>query len=195
MRPEIEIAEIGPDRLDVYAEVSIAFRVSAVLQVELVDRGLGGMLLREQIVTPPYEKDYDALDGGPLDWLRSFDLTHWGFLLASDGGRPVGGATIAYRTPDVRMLEGRDDLGVLWDLRVAPDYRGRGVGHALFWAAARWCEARACRQMKIETQNLNVIACRFYQRQGCELGQIHRFAYDQDPRVSEETMLVWYLAL
>jgi GNAT superfamily N-acetyltransferase len=33
------------------------------------------------------------------------------------------------------MLEGRDDLAVLWALRVHPDYRSEGVGHQLFKAA------------------------------------------------------------
>ncbi|MGC9349294.1 MAG: GNAT family N-acetyltransferase [Anaerolineae bacterium] len=194
MRAGIEIDEIGPDRLGDYAEVSAAFKVTSVLEIELVDQGLGGILLWEH-VAPPYEKDYDALDGGPVTWAETFDVRNWGFLLASDGNRPVGGAVIAYRTPEVRMLEERDDLGVLWDLRVAPDDRGEGVGHALFWAAAHWCEARGCRQMKIETQNTNVPACRFYRRQGCELGQIHRYAYDRDSDVADEVMLIWYLAL
>jgi hypothetical protein len=44
-------------------------------------------------------------------------------------------------------------------------------------------------ELKIETQNTNVGACRFYERQGCELRAIHRAAYPQFP---EEIQLLWY---
>ncbi len=50
------------------------------------------------------------------------------------------GAVLAQRTPGVYMLEGRDDLAALWDIRVHPDARRDGIGHMLFEAATR--EAR-----------------------------------------------------
>ncbi|HEX5869268.1 MAG TPA: GNAT family N-acetyltransferase, partial [Longimicrobium sp.] len=113
----------------------------------------------------------------------------WVLLGARIGGRLVGGAAVAFGTPGLLMLEGRRDLAVLWDIRVAPEARGRGVGSALFQAAGAWAAARECRQMKIETQNINLPACRFYARQGCVLGAIHRFAY---PDLPHEVQLLWY---
>ena len=50
-------------------------------------------------------------------------------------------------------------------------------------------------QLKIETQNNNVAANRFYQAMGCRLGVIHRFAYAGIAGVEDEVMLLWYLAL
>ena len=46
--------------------------------------------------------------------------------------------------------------------------------------------------MKVETQNVNVPACRFYARQGCVLGAINRFAY---PDLPDEVQLLWYKTL
>ena len=40
------------------------------------------------------------------------------------------------------MLEGREDLACLWDLRVAPEYRGKGVGQKLFASAFELGERR-----------------------------------------------------
>jgi predicted GNAT family acetyltransferase len=80
---------------------------------------------------------------------------------------------VAHRTPGVYMLEGRDDLAVLWDIRVQPVVRGHGIGHLLFEAAAATARQWQCRLLKIETQNINVAACRFYAREGCQLGGIH----------------------
>jgi GNAT superfamily N-acetyltransferase len=93
------------------------------------------------------------------------------------------------------MLEARTDLAVLWDLRVAPERRGEGIGRRLFVRAVEWARGRDCKQLKIETQNINVAACRFYARQGCELRAIDRQGYAGCPEVAHEAMLIWSLDL
>ncbi len=194
----IEVVQVSVEQLPVYAQVPIRFEVSEVLQVRAVDGGLGGLSLVPDPVAPPYVKDYDAQgDGqeGPVHWPEHFDVSRWGFFLARGDGVAVGGATVAVNSPDVHMLENRADLAVLWDIRVHPDARGRGIGSKLFAEAARWARAQGCRQLKVETQNVNVQACRFYAKQGCELGGIERYGYAGCAEVSHEAMLLWYLDL
>ena len=186
----MEITEIPFTRLDDYARIPIAFEVRAVFDAELAQNGLGGMHFHERAVAP-YIKDYDLLHS-PLTWPRKFDLKNWGLFLAVDGGQPVGGAVVAWNTSGVDMLEGRSDLSVLWDIRVLPERRGQGLGGRLFQHAAAWSKARGCTQMKIETQNVNVAACRFYAAQGARLGDIRRFAYRAEPSVAHEIQLNWY---
>lgn len=137
-------------------------------------------------VPVPVAKDYDALEN-PLSWLE-FDVSNWVLIGAFDVGRRVGGAIAAVGTADIHMLEGRDDLVVLWDLRVAPEARGKGVGTALFQAAEAWAVARGCRELKVETQNVNVSACRLYRRNGCTLTQAIPGAY---PELPGEVQLIW----
>lgn len=189
---KITIEEITPQELFEYDRVPIALEVKTMLQVQLVEGGLGGMLLKEEPVIP-YIKDYDAGGELPSDWPKKFDVTKWGFFLARNGNRPVGGAAVAFETTGVFMLEDRKDLSVLWDIRVSPE--ARGVGIPLFRRAAEWSRAHGCTQMKIETQNVNVPACRFYQRMGARLGEIHRYGYAAVPAVAHEVMLNWYLDL
>lgn len=178
-----------PVALERYGTVPISFVVDRRLVVRPVDNGLGGLLLVEETVAVPYPKDYDSDDGeGPTRWANHFDLSRWGLLTAFEGEEHVGGAALAWETPGVNMLEGRSDLAALWDLRVRPDRRGRGVGRALFGAAEAWARARGCRELKIETQNINVAACRFYARQGCELATIRQGAY---PELPDEVQLLW----
>ncbi len=154
--------------------------------------GFGGLSLVEAQVDPPWVKDYDA-ESGPLSWAREVDLTSWGILSAwAKNGERIGGAAVAWGSRDVAMLDGRTDLAVLWDIRVRPDARSRGVGTALFRAAEQWAAARDACWLKVETQNINVPACRFYMRMGCTLGAINRFAY---PSLPEETQLLWYKRL
>lgn len=193
----IEIAHIGPEELDQYAAIPISYQVASVLHLEAVEGGLGGFRLIERAVDP-YLKDYDV-DGSPearpLNWPKRFDVHNWAFLLARVAGEAVAAATVAYDTPSVHMLEGRRDLAVLWDLRVHPDHRGQALGTQLFQAAVAWAKRKGCRQLKVETQNTNLPACRFYAKQGCYLGAIHRYAYRADPEVAHEVQLCWYLDL
>ena len=192
----MDIQEIGIDSLPEYAQVPIAFEVSSILRVDRIDGGLGGIGLREETVVPAYVKDYDGYeDDGPQTWTTRFDLRNWGIFLARDGPRPVGGAAVAFDTPAIRMLAGRTDLAALWDIRVHPDRRRLGIGTKLLRRAAVWARGRGCRQLRIETQNVNVPACRFYAKQGCELGQIDLQGYAGHPLVGHEVMLIWYLDL
>lgn len=186
----IEIVEEPMPELAEYARVPIAFEVTQVLELVELEGGLGGLMLSERAVDIPGVKDYDAVEG-PESWAR-FDLRKWGWFAARERGRRVGGAAVAFDTPGIEMLEGRRDLAVLWDIRVAPEARGRGVGAALFRAAEAWAAARGATRLKVETQNINLPACRFYRRMGCELGAIHRFAY---PALPHEAQLLWYKQL
>ncbi|MDQ7792940.1 MAG: GNAT family N-acetyltransferase [bacterium] len=179
------------EALGAHATVPIAFEVTCRLRLELVDRGLHGIRLIREPVDPPYVKDYDQ-EEHPLRWQETWDTRNWGLISALDGTRRAGGAVIAWRTAGVNMLRGRDDLAVLWDIRVHPGYRRQGVGRRLFAAAVDWARARECADFLVETQNINVPACALYASMGCELAAISSFAY---PRQPEEAQLLWRLRL
>jgi hypothetical protein len=70
------------------------------------------------------------------------------------------------------MLENARKLAVLWD-RVRPNAGGIGRALRLRHGVAR---ARGCRRLKIETQNNNVAACRFYRRMAA-LGGLRMHAH------------------
>jgi GNAT superfamily N-acetyltransferase len=185
----IHITEIGPQRLADYARIPSRFLVTTFFQPELVEAGLGGILLHELPVQQPYIKDYDSYGELPTDWPLKFDVSGCGFFLALDGKRPAGAAAVAFGTSG--LLEDRRDLSVLWDIRVRPEVKGAGI--PLFRQAVEWSRRRGCRQMKIETQNINVPACRFYQRMGARLGEVRLFGYAAVPAVAHEVMLCWYV--
>ncbi len=190
----MEIQRINPQQLDLYARIPMKFRVSSILQVELMVKGLGGLKLTEKPLSTPYIKNYDEKET-PLAWHTQFNLENWGIFLMGDDEQFIGGAAVATKTPAVNMLENRPDLAVLWDIRIHPDWQRKGYGRALFNHCVNWAEQQRCQQMKIETQNINVPACRFYASMGCELGMIHRYGYAADPTLAHEAMLFWYLDL
>ncbi len=185
-----EIREEPVGNLEAYAEIPIAFLVDSVLlPVEPLQSAIG-LRFDEVPQEPPYWKDYDAdRRNHPTDWPKRFDTSSWVVMSAWDESVRIGGIVVAYGCDGVDMLEGRDDLAVLWDVRVAPEFRRRGVGAALFEVVEAWAQARGCRSLKVETQNINVGACKFYQGRGFELGGVDPLAYPEFPN---ETQLLWY---
>jgi len=182
----IEVIEEPIPALAEYNGIPIAFEVSQVFDV--VAEADGGARLEARRVALPYAKDYDAIGDNPMRWAERFDLSNWGFFSAFSGAQCVGRAAVARDTSTLEMLEGRSDLALLWDIRVAPLVRRRGVGSALFDAVVTWARSRSCLQLKVETQNTNVAACRFYAQQGCVLGTVQKGAY---PELPDEVQLLW----
>ncbi len=169
-------------RIPELANVPTRFTVHRTLDVV---RSGNRFMLTERAVADPWQKDYDAFPGeGPAAWGKRFDLTGWGFVAARLDGEFIGGAVVAPGPPS----------GGPWlmDIRVAPRQRRTGVGSALFAEAARWTAARGFDRLRIETQNINVAACRFYASQGCTLIAATRDAY---PSLPDEVQLIWQKSL
>lgn len=183
----LNIIEEAIPALAEYGGIPIAFTVTEVFDV--VAEADGGARLEARPVSLPYVKDYDAIGDHPMRWADRFDLSNWGFFSAFSGPQCVGRAAVARDTSTVEMLEGRKDLALLWDIRVAPVARCHGVGSALFAAVGRWARSRGCLQLKVETQNTNVAACRFYAQEGCVLRTVRRGAY---PELPDEVQLLWF---
>jgi GNAT superfamily N-acetyltransferase len=183
----VNVVEEPITALAEHARISIAFTVESVLDCA------GSMpdLPSSERPVIPYRKDYDAIEH-PLTWASKFNISKWGLLAATIGAERVAGAVLAFDSPTLEMLENRTDIAALWDLRVRSDMRRRGVGAALFRAAEDWAARRGCRELKVETQNTNVPACRFYERQGCELRHVVPGAY---PALPKEVQLIWVKAL
>ena len=174
-----------------YYDVPLLIHGRSILKPVKHENGLGGITLEETLM-PPFSKNLDECPDEPQS---TFDTTNWAYFMAFDGNKPVGGATVASRTVGVTLLAGRDDLAVLWDLRVLPGYRRRRVGTVLFDMAAAWAREQGLGQMKIECQNSNVAACKFYVSRGATLCAYDEYVYAQSPSLRHEIQLIWYVDL
>lgn len=134
--------------LEEYSKISIAFEVDSFFRLEWSNNGLNGVSFVEEAVSP-YLKDYDSVDENPRLLANDFDLRNWVVISAFDGTSRVGGAIIAYRTEGVNMLEGKDDLAVVWDIRVNKAYRGMGVGSKIFQRCVDWAKENNCTRLKV----------------------------------------------
>jgi ribosomal protein S18 acetylase RimI-like enzyme len=110
-----------------HAAIPSRFEAATVYDVS---QSHSGFELVEREMSELYRKNYDAFED-PLTWPRTFNTAQWILLGAFAGAQRVGGAIVATATPGVDLLEGRSDLAVVWDLRVAPAYRRQSVAAAL----------------------------------------------------------------
>lgn len=133
---EIRVEEAGIEDLVAHASIPIAFWVDRILEPD----PLGGPLDFVEHPHPnPWLKDYDSEEGAnPALWPSHFDTSGWRIISAWAGASRVGGVVLFADVPEVDMLEGRSDLALIWDLRVTPPFRGRGVGRRLVSSAVAW---------------------------------------------------------
>lgn len=186
---DVKIIEEPISILPEYGRIPISFEVQSILDIQLIDGGFQGFRFSEKRIEPSWIKDYDAYeDQGPERWARRWDISSWAVISAFMDGNRIGGCVIAFDTPGVDKLEGRNDIAALWDLRVEPKCRRQGLGGHLVEAAIAWARQHRCTMLKIETQNINVPACRLYAKHGFVLGAMNRYAYRELP---DESELIW----
>lgn len=187
----IIIKEIDKSELKLYATLPMYVEVKSIYNLVNVSSGFEGILFKEEKVKP-YIKDLGVYSN-PMDWEFDFDTSNWRFFLAYLDNLLVGAATLVFKTEGLDLLDNREDLAVLWDIRVKPEYQKRKIGSRLFQEIVKISKDYDLKQLKIETQNNNVAACKFYKNKGCQLGEINKYAYFLDDE--DEIKLVWYLDL
>ena len=189
----LTIVEEPPTQLVEYAQVPMGFTVAERFDDQALMALRDDATVQGVAVSPPYWKDYDAyLDGHPSEWPRQFDLSRWTILAAFDRTRRVGGAVVIVDDPQIDLLRDCPSCALLWDVRVAPDARRQGVGSALLEAAEERARDRGARSLRVETQDVNVPACRFYHAHGFRLERTTHGAYAELPN---EVQLLWRKAL
>ena len=184
----IRYEEIDVSKLEEYGNIPFCYTTNKKYEIKRIDNGKGGIKL-ELVDVPTFTKDF----GNNVNhWKELFDMSNWKFFVAYDEDKMIGGSIVATKTKNCNMLEGRDDLAVLWDIRVSEEYKGMGIGTKLVCMAKEYAKSNGFRELKIECQNTNPAAVNFYYKQGAKLGAINMYAYKDYP---DEVQLLLYLDL
>jgi ribosomal protein S18 acetylase RimI-like enzyme len=111
--------------------------------------------------------------------------------------RPDHAAWLAYvdgrLSGQILVQEHWNRLAIVWDIAVDPPFRRLGVGRRLMEQAIEWARERGLPGVMLETQNINVAACRLYEACGFCLGGLDGYLYRGIERDSREIALFWYL--
>ena len=140
-----------------------------------------GWQLSEQLLSIPYQKTYPVEAFDPAQYLNS--PTRAAFV-AMLGEECVGSIRVSARWNRNAFIE---------DIAVNRAHRGRGIGTALMDAATLWGRENALHGACLETQDNNLLACRFYLKYGFKLGSIDTMLYDAFPQTRGEKALFFYL--
>jgi len=185
----IKYKEICVEQLDEYGNIPFYYDTTQKYELKKIDNGLGGIKL-ELVNIPKFHKDFGTRTSR---WIELFDLKNWKFFAAyNENNKMIAGCTIATKTSNCIMLEKREDLAVLWDIRVSDEYKHQGIGQKLFDMAKKYAIDNKFKQLKVECQNTNPAAVKFYHKQGMTLCAINEYAYLDCP---DEVQLLWYLDL
>ena len=183
----ITYEELKLEDLKLYDTIISKYSTRKKYEIRKINRGLNGFEMK-LIDVDLYEKTFD---GNSSKWLAYFnDLSNWKIYVAKEGEKLVAGCVVATKTKGCNMLEDRDDLAVLWDIRVLEKYKHQGIGQHLFDMAVDFCKKNKFKQLKIECQNTNPNAVNFYYKQGAVLCAINEYAYKD---CLNETQLLWYI--
>jgi GNAT superfamily N-acetyltransferase len=166
-----------------------SFTVEAELRLTAEDGRIGYSV---EPVTP-YVKRYGPEIFDAQAYLEKPDHAAW---LAYVDGRIAG---------QILVHEHWNRFAIIWDIAVDPLLRRRGVGRRLTPAptcsvrrcgvaqAIAWARDRGLPGVMLETQSVNVAACRLYERCGFVLGGFDACLYRGVMPGTHEIALFWYL--
>ncbi len=139
----------------------------------------GAWAYGEELLDKPYDKCYDE------EPVRADEyLGHPGraVYLAFQGDICIG---------LVRLRRNWNGLALIEDLAVVARARRTGAGTALMDAARAWAGSQGLSGLMLETQDVNLAACRFYRKHGFVIGGVDVCLYAATPAAGERAVF-WY---
>ena len=80
------------------------------------------------------------------------------------------------------------------DICVSEMFRGQGVGSELIQSAVLWAKQAGLCGLALETQDNNLLACRFYAKCGFVIGAVNNMLYKNFEKPwSDECAIFWYM--
>ena len=134
----------------------------------------------EELFETPYEKQYpdDELDYS--EYIGNPDKI---IFMAYVDNQCVG---------QIRLRRNWNKYCYIEDIAVAREYQGMGLGRELINAVIQWAKKGGMQGLMLETQDVNLAACRFYHRCGFVLGAVDTMLYGNCPN-KDEKALFWYM--
>ena len=135
----------------------------------------------ETLLDTPYMKIYPNDEFDPMVYVNNPDEAAF---IAFHDGRRVGSVRVGRRWNKNAFID---------DLIIDAAHRGNGVGTKLMDAAVGWGKENGYHGISLETQNNNLLACRFYLKYGFKLGGVDIYSYNAFPNREEIALYFYYL--
>lgn len=132
-----------------------------------------------ETVTKKQYPNYDGADAD--DYINSDDRAAY---LVYDGEKCVAQILLARTWNGYAHIE---------DISVAAAYRGQSIGTSLLAKAEEWAREKNLSALSLECQDNNILASRFYQKNGFRIGGVNTKLYSMLGKpYASETAVFWY---
>lgn len=132
----------------------------------------------EEVFSEPYIKQYEHEN---ID-LSYIDDDNKAVYLYYDDNNCIGQISLRSNWNGYTLIE---------DIAVAKKCRQKGIGKALLQQAVEWARQNNCMGLMLETQDVNVSACRFYAKNNFVIGGVDTMLYSKFP-TAHELAIYWY---
>jgi ribosomal protein S18 acetylase RimI-like enzyme len=133
----------------------------------------------EELFNEAYEYEYPLEDNDYTKYINNKDKT---IYLYFDDGKNIG---------QIILRKYWNENTFIQDFCVAKQYRRKGIGYKLMDKAKEWTKENNLKGIMLETQDVNLAACRFYNKYGFILGGVDTMLYSNFKN-SEQKALFWY---
>lgn len=116
-----------------------------------------------------------------LNWSAYIDSSEKIVLLAFHEDACIG---------QIRLVKDWNRFAYIENIAVKKEFRKSGVGHLLLEAAETWAKEQSLIGLSLEAQNDNLIACRFYVKEGFVLGGVDTLKQFANTKI--DLTLYWY---
>jgi len=139
----------------------------------------GAWTYTELLYDVPEVKHYPEDDDNPEDYI----------------GNPGKAAFFCYEegacAGQIKVWACWNGYAFIHDIAVTRDHRGQGIGTQLLDAAQGWAKSKGLKGFMLETQDVNLLACRFYAKRGFHIGGADTALYANFDN-ADEIAIFWY---
>jgi ribosomal protein S18 acetylase RimI-like enzyme len=172
----LDIVEISADNIGDVNKTDTTHEINSKI-VPFIENGNFSYIIEE--IDPPYHKTYEEDN---IDYTEYIDNPDKIVFLAYADGVPAG---------QIVLRRNWNHFAYIEDIRVSSEFRGRGTGVALLKKAEEWAKKGEMPGIMLETQDVNVPACRLYEKFGFIIGGVDKKLYG-GTKYAHETALFWY---
>lgn len=172
----MEIVRLDQQNLKDINKANQPFEVIGKIRPAFAD---GIWTYTEELYEQPYMKAYPNDDWDCVAYINNPDKA---IFLSYSGTECVGQIVLKRDWNRYAFIE---------DICVAKAARGKGVGSALIQKAIEWAPNSDLRGLALETQDNNLLACRFYAKCSFVIGAVNTMLYRNFD--NSEFAIFWYL--
>jgi streptothricin acetyltransferase len=172
-----DIVELNHENLKDVNVTDNAFEVKSRI-IPYIEGGVFHYHLKD--IEKSYTKSYGNDD---FDYTTYIDNPEKIVYLVYAGNSPAG---------QIILRRNWNKYAYIEDIRIGSEYRRTGIGTRLMETALEWAKIGHMPGIMLETQDINVPACKFYESCGFELGGVDVYLYKGVTPVIDEIALYWY---